>query len=387
MLNKNSRCCPKEFAYHERLTKEEYEEYHFAPPGNEFEKELIKYIKRDNISQKSFKKLVKIHVLKTYRDLGLFGSIVYDPENANDIDIFGSQKDLWRLHGSFRKYFNVEHQISRRDDSIPSSFYAIHFINIWHGDEFLSTIDLVDKRTMDNLPPADFVETSMVRVWGSSSNRANKMTYLRNINNSVSLVEAFENIKNKKLTPNETKVITFRDIDDNQSPSRHGIKNLLTCIRYWQRSFKLRDRGFDFAHSFQGYQYVVQYEKSDLESIVSCLINQPSLIVMEYLNDCVYSRIGLCAGCSIHLSITKEYPFVVRTHDNRMWHANCIIAIIKQLSEDSRNDRLTAEEKYVYRNFFLEYMKTFLTEDELTIKYVSSRKILGFSSEDDANSE
>ena len=88
---------------------------------------------------------------------------------------------------------------------------------------------------------------------------------------------------------------------------------------------------------------------------------------MEYLSECVFSNTGLCAGCLQKLSITDEYPFVVRTHDNRMWHARCIINIIKQLSGDSRHDQLTRKEKEEYCKFFNEYMKTFLTADELTV--------------------
>ena len=358
--------CPVAFAHHKRLTKEEYIDHAFATPENKFEEALIGYIKTDNISQRSFKNLVRIHVLETYRKLSLFGSIVYDPENANDIDIYGDKKELYRLHGSFRKYFNVELQFNHRDDSIPSSFYAIHFINIWHGDTFLTTIDLVNERTMNHLPPADFVETSMVQSW----DRSQVKTHLRSDNHTVSLVEAFENIKNKILTPNETKVITYEDLEGSSDPFIHGIKNLLTCIRYWQRGFKKRDQGFKFTPSFQGYRYVAQYEKSHLEPMVRCAINQPSLIVMEYLSECVFSNTGLCAGCSQGLSITNEYPFVVRTHDNRTWHANCIINIIKQLSGDSRHDRLTRKEKEEYRKFFNEYMKTFLTVDELTVLHL-----------------
>jgi hypothetical protein len=90
----------------------------------------------DNISQKSFKDLIKIHVLETYTELSLFGSIVYDPDNANDIDIFGEEKELYKLHGSFRKYFNIQHKITMNDDSNLIGVYAIHFINIWHGDFF-----------------------------------------------------------------------------------------------------------------------------------------------------------------------------------------------------------------------------------------------------------
>ena len=61
--------CPIAFAYHKRLTKEEYAAHAFAPPENKFEEALIGYIKADNISQRSFKNLVRKHVLETYRKL------------------------------------------------------------------------------------------------------------------------------------------------------------------------------------------------------------------------------------------------------------------------------------------------------------------------------
>jgi hypothetical protein len=66
---------------------------------------------------------------------------------------------------------------------------------------------------------------------------------------------------------------------------------------------------------------------------------------MQYLNDCVFSSTELCASCLKGLGITDEYQFVVRTHDNRMWHGKCIVAIIKQLCGDSSQDTLTKDEK------------------------------------------
>jgi hypothetical protein len=346
--------CPINFAHHTKLTKEEYLQHKFAPPENKFEEILIEYIKMDNISQRSFKNLVKTHVLETYKELSLFGSIVYDPDNANDIDIFGDERELYNLHGSFRKYFNVERQITNSIDEIAFSHYAIHFINIWHGDFFLTTIDLVNTKIINKLPPADFVETSMVKSYNG--------TYLRKVESKIDVAKAFENIRNKILTPNGTKVFTLGDLYNRGDPFDNRMRNLLVCIRYWQRSFKKRDRGFKFTPNYQGFKYVASYEKSYLSSIIFCVINDPSHIVMEYLSDCVFSSTELCAKCWENLSMTNEYQFVMRTHDNRMWHTKCIIDVIYQLSGDSYKDTLTQEEKEEYHKFFIEYMKTFLIE-------------------------
>ncbi len=54
------------------------------------------------------------------------------------------------------------------------------------------------------------------------------------------------------------------------------------------------------------------------------LINQPYTIVCEYLNNCVYWKETLCVRCNEKLSVTEDYPFVVKGFYNDIYHVKCI---------------------------------------------------------------
>ena len=65
------------------------------------------FINSTDISPKTFKKMICENLLDQYPDLVLFGSIVYDPENARDIDIYGPFHHLEYFKNTLKKYFVI----------------------------------------------------------------------------------------------------------------------------------------------------------------------------------------------------------------------------------------------------------------------------------------
>ncbi len=139
---------------------------------NPLDEKIDIFLNSSEISSKKFKKLIYSYLLDTYSELVLYGSIVYDFENAEDIDICGKEFDLEKFKNNLNKHFDIEDitlkNTNHKTNHITSDGYncynnkLVQTINVSYKNIFLTKIDLVNSDYLVNMYPQDFVETSMI---------------------------------------------------------------------------------------------------------------------------------------------------------------------------------------------------------------------------------
>ena len=335
-----------------------YDDCYDEPPlPDYFENKMSEFIRTKKLTCDGFKKLTIDHLLISHPFLTIFGSIVYDPDNAKNIDIYGSSYKMHDLIKSLKRYFSVQlneevdHHILEIDNT-----HKIYSATISYNFSFLGKIILVDTKIIKMIP-CDFIETSMIKTSeGFQLGSSLRQEYL-----TMSINQALKNIKNKILTPTGNPVRPFPDPSHDILAPGSGPRSILKCMTLWQQGFKMKAKGYSFTHDQPGEQFVIHYEISHLTQILYSRISDPSVIIIGYLNDMCFSSDTLCYMCELNLSTSDRFPFVVKTHDQRLWHGECIYQNIKILCNCAFRGckHKLSHRSYPDKVFFNTYAKSF----------------------------
>ena len=76
-------------------------------PNNTLTIQLYKFTQTPNPTPKQFKQIISESIIQQFSDIELFGSIIYNTNNANDIDIYGTPSDFENIINFLRIFFDV----------------------------------------------------------------------------------------------------------------------------------------------------------------------------------------------------------------------------------------------------------------------------------------
>lgn len=270
----------------------------------------------DNMNYQDLKKLLSKFILDNF-NVKLFGSIVYDPDNADDIDILlNDNYSKYEIVNTLSSFFRISHKtnivpsLSKISEGDLNDFnmklycdkLSISSYDLYINNDFLTKIDMVDSKYFGiRLKYRDYIETSL---------QLTKTGICMSYSSTKTIDECLKSIRNKIITPCIFDITCSDDVRE--------------MYRHWMRYQKKCMKGFKMNGSIVGEKYMCFDYKNIISSIdVIIPVLDISHYIMQFLNT--YKRNEKCCICNI---IVEPDVIMFRTKINDidlLCHVSCLI--------------------------------------------------------------
>lgn len=307
------------------------------PSSHPIVAKLYEFTQMQNPSPKQFKQIISDHIIRRFPNIELFGSIIYNFDGANDIDIYGSRRDVSDMLQFLRIFFDVattkktetqtETQTKTQTETQtktqnPHTYsHDVNTFTISLGSLFLTKIDFVDESLKHKDP--DFIECSLTR--------SNTALYFRHTTPLLDWASAIKNLSNKQLTPANLKIRNLSDIKQ--------------MLRTWERATRRLRDGFTIIAPLPHDDCIAWYEHNHYINQHPELAKDIIILIIKYQGTRVYNNdTELCEICKTQLNhkLDPQLPFMIRICSTSLiCHPQCFLTHVnnaKPISESSSNN-------------------------------------------------
>lgn len=211
-------------------------------------------------------KLIKTQLLKEFTDAHFIGSIIYDPDKANDINIICSNNTYIKIITLLTSFFNI--QVSSIDDNsiiTAHDIYATYNNYIKHKETKITTITFIITPLSPITQPTitfDFIEMSQILSRTGIHLAANS---------HMDFLQAQTNLENKLITQPKINI--------------HSIDDIKSITKQWKRCFHRIMQGYTIINGIQCGELLVWHNKSALVQYLNTIfIPVINKIITEYVN-------------------------------------------------------------------------------------------------------
>ena len=294
-------------------------------PPNTFPAQLYNFKCAPQRDKKQFVQIIKNSLLDINMDL--FGSQVYNPEEANDIDlIIYDIKDYIYVVTVLQMFFKIKRTQELCDrvgydsdethimwtstiinDIIPS--LSVRSVHVYISENTYIKIDFVNHTLCHNL--IDFTECTLAQKYDGT-------LWLRHNSTHLPIQQALQNVRDKKLTPVQLPTSPI-------PTTREDIKQI---IKIWVRTNHFANNGFEFLAPLLFGAFLSPTSILNSVPIYAHIINQfvpPSDITNIILGYIIYDpSCEYCTGSANSFVIDlHNFPNLISFSDGSSNHTIC----------------------------------------------------------------
>lgn len=298
--------------------------------------QLHEFNRGNDNSKREFIRVIKTYLPKSFQNIVFFGSVVYDFENSNDIDIISDHKECCDIIDVLELFFDVTLMNGDYSPAINTCFGVntmVRTICVKINSSDIVKIDIVmrhhvnyyyydmnDRFVRENLFFPDFIETSLSQLGDE--------LFLRYEEN-LSLDAVMTNIRQRKLTP-----VLF-DVRCKRS--------VLMLVKIWKRIMAKVECGWTIIGEIPGNHHLVfntypmwyAYGHEMIQTLLIVLPNDLKNIVCGYVGLGLMLGVGSCAVCGAgggrkEDENKKINSLMVTVSESKIVHLECMNSYIEQ---------------------------------------------------------